>query len=189
MELPKNTANIFEYLQRGLFISSNSTDENIRRMFLTIEEHYEPLYEYFSHINCFLEQGNEYYYFSRKEPKDTLQQKIERAFYWIDILDFFKTFNETFGPGYRFSPSEILVESSVNPELQMKLDSLKKHSKGNEKRKEILNTLIERLVKESFIELESDISGIYKVMNAWNYLEQIIESINITEDDEHEISE
>ena len=189
MELPKNTANIFEHLQRGLFINSNSTDENIRKMFLSIEEHYEPLYEYFAHINHFLEQGNGFYYFSRKEPKDTLQQKIERAFYWIDIIDFFKTYDETFGTGYRFSASKILVESSVNPELQMKLDSLKKHSKGNEKRKEILNAIIERLVKESFFELENEISSIYKVMNAWNYLEQLIKSINFTEEDEHEISE
>ena len=103
MELPKNTAGIFEYLQKGLFISSNSTDEEVRKMYYTIEESYELLNEYFAHINFCLEQGNEYYYFSRKEPKATLEQKISRAYCWIDILDFFKTYNESFGAGYRFS--------------------------------------------------------------------------------------
>ena len=30
-----------------------------------------------------------------------LERKIEQAFKWIDILDFFKTFNNSFGSGSR----------------------------------------------------------------------------------------
>lgn len=189
MELPKNTAGIFEYLQKGLFISSNSTDEEVRKMYYTIEEYYELLNDYFAHINFCLEQGNEYYYFSRKEPKATLEQKINRAYCWIDILDFFKTYNESFGAGYRFSPADILVQSNMNMELRIKLDGLKKHSAGKEKRKDILDSIIDRLIKESFIESENEINNTYKVMTAWNYLEQLIESINITDETENEISQ
>ena len=33
IQIPDNTASIFEYLQKGLFISSNSTSEEVRDMY------------------------------------------------------------------------------------------------------------------------------------------------------------
>ena len=50
-----------------------------------------------------------------------------RAYYWIDVLDFFKTYDETFGPGFRFQPEQILVETNINMLLQNKLDGMRKH--------------------------------------------------------------
>ena len=49
MEAPKQTASIFEILSRGQFISSNSTDETIRKLYSAIddEENYEFFYNYF----------------------------------------------------------------------------------------------------------------------------------------------
>ncbi len=116
IQIPDNTASIFEYLQKGLFISSNSTSEEVRDMYNEIDENYESLYQYFSQINYTLERGNEYFFFSRIEPKATLEQKIMRAYYWIDVLDFFKTYDETFGPGCRFQPEQILVETNMYAE-------------------------------------------------------------------------
>ena len=51
IQIPDNTASIFEYLQKGLFISSNSTSEEVRDMYNEIDENYESLYQYFSQIN------------------------------------------------------------------------------------------------------------------------------------------
>lgn len=48
IQIPDNTASIFEYLQKGLFISSNSTSEEVRDMYNEIDENYESLYQYFS---------------------------------------------------------------------------------------------------------------------------------------------
>ena len=109
IQIPDNTALIFEYMQKGQFICSNSTDIDLRDMYNMIDENYESLYQYFSQINYTLERGNEYFYFSRTESKTTLEQKILRAYYWIDVLDFFKTYDETFGAGFRFQPEQILV--------------------------------------------------------------------------------
>ena len=89
IQIPDNTASIFEYLQKGLFISSNSTSEEVRDMYNEIDENYEPLYQIFT-INYTLERGNEYFFFSRIEPKATLEQKIMRAYYWIDVLRLFQ---------------------------------------------------------------------------------------------------
>ena len=166
IQIPDNTASIFEYLQKGLFISSNSTSEEVRDMYNEIDENYEPLYQYFSQINYTLERGNEYFFFSRIEPKATLEQKIMRAYYWIDVLDFFKTYDETFGPGFRFQPEQILVETNINMLLQ--------------------NNMIRQRTKDSFLEQENEKTNTYKVMSAWHYLERLIESINIYDETEDE---
>ena len=156
-------------------------------MYDEIDDHLEALSLYFAQLGYTLERGNEYFYFSRTEPRITLEQKIARAYYWIDILDLFKTFNETFGPGYRFQPEQILVEANINVMLQNKLDSIRKHTSDKEIRKDVLDNIIRQLVKDSFLELENEKSNVYKVMSSWHYLERLVESINIydeTEEDE-----
>lgn len=187
IQIPAHTADIFDHLQKGLFINSNSCDENIRQMYDEIDDHLEALSLYFAQIGYTLERGNEYFYFSRTEPRITLEQKIARAYYWIDILDLFKTFNETFGPGYRFQPEQILVEANINVMLQNKLDSIRKHTSDKEIRKDVLDNIIRQLVKDSFLELENEKNNVYKVMSSWHYLERLVGSINIydeTEEDE-----
>ena len=180
IQIPDNTASIFEYLQKGLFISSNSTSEEVRDMYNEIDENYEPLYQYFSQINYTLERGNEYFFFSRIEPKATLEQKIMRAYYWIDVLDFFKTYDETFGPGFRFQPEQILVETNINMLLQNKLDGMRKHFSDKDIRKEVLekhDTPAHQRLVSGTKKTRKRIR--IKVMSAWHYLERLIESINI----------
>ena len=185
-QIPDNTALIFEYMQKGQFICSNSTDIDLRDMYNMIDENYESLYQYFSQINYTLERGNEYFYFSRTESKTTLEQKILRAYYWIDVLDFFKTYDETFGAGFRFQPEQILVEANINVLLQNKLDGIRKHFSDKDIRKDVLDNMIRLLAKESFIELENEKTNTYKVLTSWHYLEKLVDSINIFEDIEDE---
>ena len=136
--LPVQTAQIYDYLSKGNFLCSNTSVKELRTLFSVVEDNFERLRDYFSHINFVLEQGNNYFYFSRKEPRATLEQKLQRFFAWIDIMDFFCTYDTAFGPGFTFSPAEILVRSRIDMDLEMKLDGLKKHTGGKEKRKDIL---------------------------------------------------
>ena len=187
IQIPNATGAIFEYLQKGLFISSNSVNETVRDLYDQTDDHFESLSLFFSQIGYTLERGNEYFYFSRTEPRITLEQKILRAYYWIDVLDLFKTYDETFGPGYSFQPEQILVETNINVMLQNKLDGIRKHFSDKDVRKDILENMIRQLTKDSFLELENEKTNTYKVMSSWHYLERLIESINIydeTEDDE-----
>lgn len=156
IQIPNTTGAIFEYLQKGLFISSNSVNETVRDLYDQTDDHFESLSLFFSQIGYTLERGNEYFYFSRTEPRITLEQKILRAYYWIDVLDLFKTYDETFGPGYRFQPEQILVETNINVMLQNKLDGIRKHFSDKDVRKDILENMIRQLTKDSFLELENE---------------------------------
>ena len=191
MEAPKQTAAIFEILSRGQFISSNSSDETIRKLYSAIEEeqNFDFLYDYFISINFILEKGEEYFYFSRVENKIDLERKIEQAFKWIDILDFFKTFDNSFGSGYRFTPSDILVKLNLDAELKSKLEGLKRHSGGKDKFAEIIDKILDDLKKDKFIELENEITHQFKVLASFKYLEQIVMTINISEEIKNEIPE
>ena len=186
IRIPDHTSVLFDYMQKGQFICSNSCDETVRDMYEMIDDNFEALSLYFLQIGYTLERGNEYFYFSRTEPRATLEQKILRAYYWIDVLDLFKTYDETFGAGCRFQPEQILVEANINVALQNKLDGMRKHFSDREVRKDVLDNIIRQLAKESFIELENEKSNTYKVLSAWHYLERLIESIQIFDETEEE---
>ncbi|MDD2244738.1 MAG: hypothetical protein PHR13_09035 [Dysgonamonadaceae bacterium] len=190
MDVPIQTAEIFEILSKGQFISSNSSNRKISDLYKIIddEQNYENLYDFFININFVLEKGDEYYYFSRPESKIDLERKIETAFKWIDVIDFLKTFDNSFGVGYRFSPSDLLVRIKIDAELETKLEGLKKHT-GKEKHQEIIEKLLTMLVNDSFIELENEITHQYKVLASFKYLEQIILTINIPDNIRNEIPE
>ena len=68
--LPVQTAQIYDYLSKGNFLCSNTSVKELRTLFSVVEDNFERLRDYFSHINFVLEQGNNYFYFSRKEPRD-----------------------------------------------------------------------------------------------------------------------
>jgi hypothetical protein len=190
MKVPVQTAEIFKILSKGQFISSNSSDKNISNLYNIIEDeqNFELLYDYFININFVLEKGDEYFYFSRPETKIDLEKKIEKAFEWIDIIDFFKTYDNAFSTGYRFSPSEILVRIKTDAELETKLDGLKKHT-GKSIQQDILDRVLKKLSDDTFIELENEITNQFKVLASFKYLEQLILTINIPDDVKNEIPE
>ena len=190
MEVPIQTHEIFKILSKGQFISSNSSDKTMSALYNVIDEeaNFENLYDYFQNIKFVLEKGDEYFYFSRPENKVDLENKIETAFRWIDMIDFLKTFDNSFGVGYRFTPSDILVRIKTDAELETKLDCLKKYT-VKEKHQDILDKILKKLLDETFIELENDITHQYKVLASFKYLEQLILTINIPDEVKNEIPE
>lgn len=194
MSVPRQTGEIFELLSKGQFICSNSSDVRIRKLYEIIDdnENYELLYAYFLAINFIIEKGDEFYYFSRKdESKADLERKLETACRWIDIVDFFKAFDNSFASGYSFSPSEITVKISVDAVLKSKADGVRSTLKLDEKTPyhEIVLKIIESLCKDGYAEIENEILKSYKVLSSFKYLEELINNINIPDEVQHEIPE
>jgi len=190
--ITKYTSDIFEILRRGQFICSNSPEDAIQTLYKILEDDdtFEELYEYFYQINYILEEGDEYFYFSRTTEKNIdLERKIDKAFGWIDILDFFKTYDSSFDVGYRFTPSEIDSQLKNNADLKTKLENLKKIGSDKKNYLDRIKKIIEKLEKENYITLENEMSETYKVLTSFNYLKDLINTINIPEEIANEIPE
>jgi len=186
MNIPRQTADIFELLSKGQFICSNSVDDNTRKLYNIADENFDDLSAYFLAIGFVLEKGDEYFYFSRTESKADMERKIEQAYRWIDILDFCKAFNNSFGPGFRFTPSDILVQVKMDASLKDKLATIKK-SGSEVSNQERVERIISDLEKFGMLELENEINQTYKVAASFKYLEQLIVSIHIAEEVQYEI--
>lgn len=189
LEMPNYTAEVFEILSKGQFICSNSTIDSIKKLYNAISQDYDAYYGYFSGINFILEEGDEYYYFARSESRVDLERKLDAAMKWIDIVDFLKTFDNNFGSGFRFKPSDLLVRLGVDADLKNKMDGLRKYASGKEKHSDIIEKILDFLEKDNFIELENIIIHEYKTLSSFAYLEKLILNINIPEDIQHEIPE
>lgn len=100
----KYTEEIFNILSKGGFISSNSVSTQVKRLYDAIEEDLPDYYDYYKGIGFYLEGGDGYYYFTRKESKVDLERKLEAIQKWIDYLSFLKTYHSAFGPGFYFVP-------------------------------------------------------------------------------------
>jgi hypothetical protein len=186
---PKQSAEVYDILSKGQFICSNSSKDPVRKLFNAISQDFDNYYNYFQGINLILEEGEEFYYFTRVESRADLERKLEIAMKWIDIVDFLKTFENSFGSGYRFRPQDILVRLGVDADLKNKLEGLKKYATGKDKHSEIIEKVLDHLVRDNYIELENEIVHEYKTLASFAYLEQLLLNINIPEDIQHEIPE
>lgn len=158
----KYTEEIFNILSKGGFISANSVSPAIKRYYDAIEEDLTDYYEYYKGIGFYLEGGDGYYMFTRQEAKVDLERKLEAVMKWIDYLSFLKTYDATFGPGFKFRPADIEVQISCQMELKDKASKLFQDKK---KYNEVVEKLVSELEKAGMIELENEHDNTYKSIN------------------------
>lgn len=58
--------------------------------------------------------------------------------------------------------------------------------KGKSSNEDKIDSLINELLKEGLIEIENEIESRYKVLSSFNYIEEIIQKIDIEEESENE---
>ena len=185
-----NTQKIHERLSRGAFITADSTDLYVKHLFIDIEENYGDYSEYFKDLGLRLDGGEGYYFFSRfREPKPSMEQKLQSFAQWVDIIDFLKTFDISFGVGYSFRAAEIMERINLDIELREKARKLFRKQKTNQ---DIVDKLLEELTSKGYAELVNEQDGSYKVTSAYRYAEDLVDLITIYNEedpDDHETSE
>lgn len=180
----KYTSEVFQRLSRGQFISSNSIDAEIRAIYSDIEENQQEYEDFFNKIDFLLSSGDGFYYFSRKEAKVIIENKLQSLFSWIDYMDFLKTYDTTFDAGIQFNLVQMEVKLSTIPGLKEKLVQMFPDKSTNRQKLEALAGAMESM---GFAEMVNEADGTYQVTNAFHYIEQIILCINIDEDIKDEI--
>ncbi len=77
----------------------------------------------------------------------------------------------------------------MNAELKTKLNALKTYAPEKTKYSDILSKIINDMRNDRFIELENEISEQFKVLSSFKYLEELVLSIQITDEAINEIPE
>lgn len=182
----KYTEEIFNILSKGGFISSNSVSSQVKRLYDAVEEDLTDYYDYYKGVGFYLEGGDGYYYFVRKEAKADLERKLEAACKWIDYLSFLKTFHSAFGPGFLFRAADIEIQIGCDMELKEKATKLFSDKKKHD---EIVAKLVKDLESMNFVEKENELDGTYKVLTSFHYMEDLVDCITISEEVQDEIPE
>lgn len=172
---------VFDRLSKGGFISADSVDELARRLYLDIDDCREEYYDYFSRIGFMLEEGDQYYYFSRKESRSLMAEKLKKFGHWVDVLDFLKAWEPAFGPGFTFMTADLIVKIDSDIELRDKASTLYDNRSRHD---EMVERLVEEMTKQGFIEIIDDVAGRYKVSAAYRYLEDMVNLIAFNDDDD-----
>lgn len=173
---------IFEYLRKGKFISDNTNEDEVLQLFdyLNDSDNFEAAKIHFDLLGITLEDGEGYFYFSRpNQPTASLENKIKTAHVWIDILDFFKTYDNDFGVGTIFEPADIKTEHKQSMLLREKLNRIGESGKSPI---EQIKILADKLVSDDFAIVDKT-KNEYKVLSAFRYLERLVNQIHIPEDE------
>lgn len=181
--LPKQTHEIFAVMARGNFISSNGTKDGMNRLYDIINnpENFDRLQAYFNVIRYNIEHGNNFFYFSKlNEPNSELEKKLERFERYIDIIDLFASMDNKITIGSRFRPTEIAEECNANVRLKQKLQKIPLYRSETLHNK--VREICDLMSRDSYLELEDEKTESYKVLDAYNYLLDVINSIAIYED-------
>lgn len=174
MELPKDTPQIFEWLSKGQFLNSHSTNEDQERYYRVLEEHIEAYRNYFQQIGFELEGGKNYFYLSRKESKSSLEDKLQKLSRYINILEFCLDVDPLFGRGSRLKLEVWSAKISEDILLKRKL---KKLEARGENEYEKLRRILDLMCKDGFLEIENEQEKIYRVLAAIQYLQNLIDQI------------
>lgn len=185
MRIPPQTSDIFTFLSKGHFISLNSKDPMQTHLYEVISSHEGSLRDYFAVIDLHLHRGNGYYYFSRPERGESLEERMEKVMRQLDLLSFLLAYNPRFGPGLGFSAKEVWEQCQRKPDLMKRLDKLSLRPAGASS-EEKLRQVLRLLEKDTFLEADTD--GHYRVLSAFDYLLQLIDRIELRYDQQYSLS-
>ena len=178
MSYPNQTQEIFEVLSRGNFICENSPVRSERKLFNRCEEEYKELYSFFEHIGYYLEQGNGYYYFSKKLQNNQIEDKLETILDYIDLVEFMLQYSGTFGVGFRVSVAELEMGAKSNITLKNSIEKLRTSSKSMTLHQQCTR-LLENFSRGGFMALENEHEQRFRVLSSFSYLQTFLTAIEV----------
>jgi hypothetical protein len=182
-------AEIFELLRLGKFICDNSRKIATKRQFKYLEKNFEALSAYYGEIGIELRSGNGFYYFTRQENNQDLERKIQYFAIYIDILDICYNFALDFGAGKRFQRTQLEQFFIRNERFRIALEEIMQSMNRQYVQNSIsrqVNTILNKMVIDGYIELEDEDTESYLVLSAWNYLNDLVQAIHINQTTEED---
>ncbi len=172
----QKTAQLFNTLKEGRFISQNDPNKTIRMLYRYVEQNVDALIEYFSFIGINLKLKNGYCYFASLENRE---QKLKTIYELLDLFGFFLQYDQNFNVGYRFTLSEIQKRLKDDITLKTELEKIKDINAQTLHAQ--LLSLVGKLQRRGFIALENEYEEQYIVLDSCRYLFDFFEKIEIKE--------
>lgn len=177
--IPSNTAKIFDILSKGKFLCDNYPEDEHRELYSLVDDNFEDLYEYFLNIGFILNKGIGYFYFSKDESTQSIENKLNSILRFIDLYDFMFEYSSSFSVGAKVSPLNLSEAVNTNSILKSKLVKLVKKETIYQSCKKLLD----EFVTKGIMALENEEEEIYVTLTSYLYVEHFIESIKGVSDE------
>lgn len=171
-----HTLEIYNILSKGNFICIDSVKSSIRSLYNDLSDNFSEYQEYFKDLGLTIDAGDGYFVFAREDSRTEMENKLKKIARWVDLLDFLKTYDANFGPGYQFRTSQIQEKVSRDLELGDKAGKL---YPGKDTNRQITDELIKELGKWGFVENVNEREGTCKVTSAFNYAMNFVDVISV----------
>lgn len=178
MELPRQTAEIFERLSRGHFISANSSDPDLAACYGALQAHADTLTAYFTHLGLQLRSGPGYYYLTRTTSRSSLEDKLDRLSRLIARMGWLKRYDPALGPGHVLSLPQLRAALQQRADLRRRLQQLPLKGTPRDDDERLL-ALLRSLERESFAEQTQDQPPTFRFLAAFHYLETLLRSLDV----------
>lgn len=167
--LPSQSAEIFDRLSKGLFISKNAPSTPATDLYRIVESHFESYQAYFQVIGFQLERGDDYFYFSKNETRGQVEDKAEKLFRYLDGLEILFFIQPSLAPGQKFSLLPHADTLARNKSIRKKCLLLPGKVAQEEPIDRVRN-FCKSLEKESLLHALDEQQNQFLVLDAFQYL-------------------
>lgn len=167
--LPPQSAEIFNQLSRGLFISRNAPGSSTLDLYRIVDIHFEKYQNYFRLIGFELEKGENYFFFSQQESRGQIEDKAEKLFRYLQGLEILYLIEPKLDAGMNFNLLD--HEDRLNNDKSLRRKSLLLPGKiAQEKAIDRVRNFCRALEKESFFHSLDEQYNKFWVLDSFRYL-------------------
>lgn len=172
------TAEIFEFMRRGGFLSANSRDDEKSEWWKDLDNNFAQYEDFYSQLGYRLKKNQHYAHFGRDEKVGTLEERGERMLNLFLLGNAMKSYDAELAVGQEFDKRRILETMETAPDFEEASSALADGKVSNDK---IADTLITQMCRYGFAECVNERTGKYMVTGAFKYVLDLVELVNIND--------
>lgn len=174
----KFTAEIFEFMRRGGFLSANSRDDEKSKWWQDLDNNFGQYEDFYRKLGYCLKKNQHYAHFGRDEKVGTLEERGERLLNLFLLGNAMKFYDAGLSSGQDIDKRHLLEAMETDSDFVEASAYLAEGKASNDK---IADTLIAQMCRYGFAECVNERTGKYMVTGAFKYVEDLVELVKIND--------